>query len=423
MARDGVTGLASRRADAEHAFRRALTAERLRNARLLNLLRFVGVSAFLALALFAAFVLGDPNWRSNNWLLFAAYWAAAGSILWSGGRSERVARVAALGIPLLDMPAVFLLQWSVLAHVPNAESVARATGGLFVLLLIGAMATLDVRELVLAAVVAGTLQGVLEYRTDVDFAAALNSVLIIALAAVGTTYVLRRTTHLVEDVSAEQLRRERLGRYFSPQVAAMLAAAPEGMGGGTSCEVTVLFTDLRDFTARAERLGGAEVVDLLNDCHRRTVETLFAFGGTLDKYLGDGLMAYFGAPVVQADHAERAVRCALAMQETLAGLNAERRSRGQDALHMGIGIHTGTVVLGDIGAPQRREFTIIGDAVNVAARLQELTKERGVGILISASTRACVADKLAFTPIGAVDIRGRVQALDAYVPVPTGVGR
>jgi adenylate cyclase len=423
MPPDGVTDLAPHREDAERAFRRALTAERLRNARLFNLLRFIGVSAFLALALFAAFVLGDPDWRRNNWTLFAAYWAAAGGMFWFGGRSEAVARVAALGIPLLDMPAVFLLQWSVLAHVPNAESVARATAGLLVLLLIGAMAALDERELVLAAVVAVVLQAALEYRADVDFAAALTSVLVIALAAVGAAYVLRRTTHLVEDVSAEQLRRERLGRYFSPQVAAMLAAAPEGMGGGTSCEVTVLFTDLRDFTARAERLGGSEVVDLLNDCHRRTVDTLFAFGGTLDKYLGDGLMAYFGAPVVQADHAERAVRCALAMQEKLAGLNAERRSRGEDALHMGIGIHTGTVVLGDIGAPQRREFTIIGDAVNVAARLQELTKERRVGILVSASTRARVSDTLVFTSVGPVEIRGRAQALDAYVPAPTGAGR
>ena len=102
MARDGVPGFAPRREDAERAFRRVLVAERLRNARLFNLLRFVGVSGFLAQALFAAFVLGDPAWRRNNWALFAAYWAAAGGIFWSGGRSERVARVAALGIPLLD---------------------------------------------------------------------------------------------------------------------------------------------------------------------------------------------------------------------------------------------------------------------------------------------------------------------------------
>jgi adenylate cyclase len=423
MARDPVTGAVPGREAAAWIFRDALAAERLRNARLFNLLRFVGVSAFYALALFAAFVLRDPSWRHNNWTLFAAYWPAAGAIFWFGGRSETVARIAALGIPLLDMPVVFLLQWSVLEHVPNAEAVARSTGGLFLLLLIGAMATLDERELALAAVVAVVLQAVLEHLAGPGFLVALPTVLMIALAAAGAAYVLRRTTHLVGDVSAEQLRRERLGRYFSPQVAAMLAAAPEGIGGDTSCEVTVLFADLRDFTARAERLAGAEVVALLNDCHRLAVETLFAFGGTLDKYLGDGLMAYFGAPVAQADHAERAVRCALAMQEKLAGFNAERMARGEDALHMGIGVHTGTVVLGDIGAPQRREYTIIGDAVNVAARLQELTKGRGVEILVSVSTRARVAGGLAFTPVGAVEIRGRAQALDAFVPARAGTAR
>jgi class 3 adenylate cyclase len=114
------------------------------------------------------------------------------------------------------------------------------------------------------------------------------------LAAAGCMYVIRRVTRLVADVSEEHGRRERLARYFSPEVAMMLAASPGDGAVGESREVSLLFSDLRDFTALAELLDGQQVVALLNDYHEAMVDTIFAFGGTLDKYLGDELMAYFG---------------------------------------------------------------------------------------------------------------------------------
>jgi adenylate cyclase len=146
------------------------------------------------------------------------------------------------------------------------------------------------------------------------------------------------------------------------------------------------------------------------------VRTVFAFGGTLDKFLGDGMMVYFGAPVVQADHAERAVRCALAMTDELARWNVERVQRDEARLAMGIGIHSGTVIVGDIGAPGRREYTAIGHAVNVASRLQELTKARAASILVSGEVRRAV-ERLCFEPAGTVTVRGHSEPIAVFAPI------
>ena len=127
-------------------------------------------------------------------------------------------------------------------------------------------------------------------------------------------------------------------------------------------------------------------------------------------------MAYFGAPVPQADHATRAVRCALAMRTALVALNARRAGDGMPPLRIGIGIHTGTVVLGDIGAPARRDYTVVGDAVNVAARLQELTKGEGVDVLVSEATRSGLDDTVALSELRPLRIRGRTVPLLACVP-------
>lgn len=400
------------------AFRRALAAERLRNARALNLGRFRSLTLFFALdALLALFT----GWRAHL-PLFACYWVLSAAVFIMSRRSDRMARLASLTIPTMDMPMVFFLGWAFLSHDPYPPGSAVFMLSVYTLLIVISALSLVRWHIFFGAAMATVFAVQLQLLAGtVPLGATVMSVLVLWITAWACSYASERAVALVGEVAAEQLRRERMGRYFSPQVVEVLEQRGDSLATGENREVSILFSDLRDFTALSETLSSEHVVAMLNDYHARMVEVVFAHGGTLDKYLGDGLMAYFGAPVVQADHAERAVRCALAMQGQLEELNGLRVARGEPALRMGIGIHSGTVVVGDIGAPRRREYTVVGDAVNVAAHLEELTKVQRVPILVSEEVRRQVGVAIHFAPTGSAHLKGRARPLETYAPEACGV--
>jgi adenylate cyclase len=174
----------------------------------------------------------------------------------------------------------------------------------------------------------------------------------------------------------------------------------------------VLFADIRDFTAFAEQHPPEQVVDVLNAYFDVMVHVLFEYQGTLDKFLGDGVLALFGTPLVQPDHPQRAVQAAMDMQRAAASLNATRQRRGQPTLHIGIGINSGEAIVGNIGSEKRMEYTVIGDMVNVAQRLQALA--RGGEILMGASALPHVQPLVTVYDTVETQVKGRRQPVRAH---------
>jgi len=351
--------------------------------------------------------------RSFPWVL-AGYWLLSGAIFLAARRSAWIARLSALAVPFLDMPAVFLSQWLDLPFSNDPRSLANFTLSLFVVLVLLSALMLKPRRVVLAGGIAAGLQLWLQFVAGDTLIGKLGGLAVLGVAVALCRFTLSRCIHLARALADEELQRERLSRYFSPQVAAHIQQASPGLADGRQCEVTVLFADLRQFTAFSERLAPADTVALLNEFQTAMVAAVFAHHGTLDKFLGDGLMAYFGAPVPETDHPLLALRCALAMQAALAKLNAARAARNQAPLRMGVGIHTGIAIVGAIGTETRREYTAIGDAVNVAARIQDLTRHYHEDILLSGETARNLPKTLALRTVDETTLRGRSQTVRLF---------
>lgn len=178
----------------------------------------------------------------------------------------------------------------------------------------------------------------------------------------------------------------------------------------------MLFSDVRAFTTYSERHEAERVVEILHEYLTRMVDAVFRNEGTLDKFVGDAVMAVFGAPVPQPDHAVRACRTAVAMMGELRELERKWRQEGKEPFRMGIGVNTGEVIVGNLGSDQRFDYTVIGDPVNLAARLEGLNKEfpEASGIIISEFTYDLAKDQIEARPLGEVKVKGKDKPVTVY---------
>jgi adenylate cyclase len=231
----------------------------------------------------------------------------------------------------------------------------------------------------------------------------------IAAEEAGHEATLRSRLRLYEQ---KHLLRDTISRYVSPEMCEEILKNPALLQlGGRRQEVTVLFADIKGFTAMSANMSPEEVVEVLNLFFTEMVDLVFEYQGTLDKYVGDALMAVFGVPVPLPDAATRAVQCAASMQRRLAELQAQGRTPIQG---MRVGINTGEAIVGNIGSDKRMDFTVIGDAVNVAARLQELAKELEADTLVSAATYRQVEGRFQLEELAPVVLRGRQEPTPIY---------
>ncbi|MBU2053790.1 MAG: GAF domain-containing protein [Proteobacteria bacterium] len=219
---------------------------------------------------------------------------------------------------------------------------------------------------------------------------------------------------VIDDITSEKRMKSTMSRYMDPGLADRLLGEGEEILGGKSADATILFSDIRGFTTLAEELGAQGTVSLLNEYFTIMVDCIRKEGGMLDKFIGDAIMAAFGIPIAHEDDEDRAVRAAIGMIRALQVWNRRRIEEGKKPVGMGIGLNTDTIVSGNIGSPKRMDYTLIGDGVNLASRLESLCKQYHASILISENTFRRLKGTYRIREVDRVQVKGKTQNVGVY---------
>jgi adenylate cyclase len=297
-------------------------------------------------------------------------------------------------------------------YVIGAEVVLLLIGGIAFAVLIPMLSALWASAVALAGFALVSAFNVAVWQAGLVLPLAASALTIATIYTMNMAY-----GYFVESRSKRQLA-GRFGEYVPPELVDRMASDPGKYNmEPKSAELTILFADVRGFTGISEALKPEELREYINEyLTEMSMIIRSRYRGTLDKYIGDAIMAFWGAPVDDAQHARNAVLAALAMQKQCAPLNERFAARGWPTLKIGVGVNSGTVRVGDMGSRLRRAYTAMGDPVNVASRLEGRTKGYGVGILVGEATRNLVKD-VVFREIDRIKVKGKDQAITIYEPL------
>ncbi|WP_341238142.1 adenylate/guanylate cyclase domain-containing protein [uncultured Limnobacter sp.] len=255
------------------------------------------------------------------------------------------------------------------------------------------------------------INSVLYFQAGLVLPVAVVLLLVLAIFVFDVAY-----GYLAESRSKRQMV-DLFGEYVAPELVSEMASDPTRYSmEGESRELTVLFSDVRGFTTISESLKPNELREYINEYLTVMSEIIRSHRGTLDKYIGDAIMAFWGAPIADAEHAELATKAAIAMQEEAVRLNERLLARNWPTLAIGVGVNTGQMRVGDMGSKIRRAYTVMGDAVNLGSRLEGITKTYGVGVIVGPQTKAAVSG-MVFQELDAVKVKGKNEPVFIYAPL------